>query len=131
MEIFPWPSSARSLAFTLRQASIESGEQVVDKVRGWLVDPSLDLHKAIKKANDHTWHTVRSASAARAGWTGPAACSPTPPCRGMRNQVQEFLREAGVGMDGLDGRFRKNCLEELKSPQGRRAGSASSRSTPR
>src|SRR3954464_3666964 len=39
------------LAFTLRQASIESGEQIVDKVRGWLVDPSLDLHKAIKKAN--------------------------------------------------------------------------------
>src|SRR5262249_27185131 len=102
------------VAFALRQASIESGEQVVATIRGWLVDPSLDLHKAIKNANEHTWHSLTLALGGD-GWLDRArGLFSGTEVRGMRDQVKAFLRSAGIGMEGLDGRFRKNCLEELK-----------------
>src|SRR5262245_23253222 len=107
------------VAFSLRQASIESGEQVVEKVRDWFIDPGLDLHKAIKKANERTWYAMILALGGD-GWVdrirGLWAAADV---RGVRDQVQAFLRHAGMGMDALPQKFRKNCLDELKQLKAR------------
>lgn len=102
------------VAFGLRQASIESGEKIVEKFRDWMNDPSLDLHKAIKKANDRTWYAVTLALGGE-GWTDKLrGLFHGADVRGMRDQIQSFLRHAWVGAGDLPHVFKKRCLDELK-----------------
>src|SRR5438045_531748 len=108
------------VAFGLRQVSIDSADTVMDRVGGWFFDAGLDLHRAVRKANDRTWHTIALALGGE-GWLDRLrGLFHQADVRGLRDQVKAFLREAGVSMEGLTGQFRRNCLDELH--QLKRAG---------
>ncbi len=108
------------VAFGLRQVSIDSADTVMDRVGAWFFDAGLDLHRAVRKANDRTWHTVALALGGEGWLERLRGFFHQADIRGLRDQVKAFLREAGVSMEGLTGVFRRNCLDELH--QLKRAG---------
>jgi formylglycine-generating enzyme required for sulfatase activity len=105
------------VAFSLRQVSIESADVLIERVGSWFRDPALDLHRAVKKANDRTWHTLALALGGE-GWLDRVrGFFSAAAVRGMRDHIKAFLREAGVNLAGLTGQFRRNCLAELHALQ--------------
>ena len=105
------------IGFGLRQVIGDSADdvgQVVGVVEQRFRDHSRTLPKALEQAHNRAWQALGVALAGDGLLDRVKVFFASGDDKGVREQVQVFLKSNAVSFDGTPAEFRQACLDELK-----------------
>jgi hypothetical protein len=100
-------------AFGLRQVIGDGVENVIDAVGQRFLDHSQELPRALERASHRTWQSLAVALAGDGFLDRLKGFFASGDDKGVREQVQLFLKANAVSLEGTSHRFRQDCLDEL------------------
>src|SRR4051794_4964911 len=98
------------LGFGLRQLLGDSHEGVVQAVTSYFKDHSTTLPAALERAHDRAWRVLAVALAGDGFCDRLKRFFMSGDDRGIREQVQLFLKSNAFSLDGTPDTFRQHCL---------------------
>ncbi len=116
------------VAFGLSQVVDGIAEPIADAVERRFTDHGQALPKALNRANDRAWQALGVALAGDGLLDRIKVFFASGDDRGIREQVELFLKSSSTGFGEAPLEFRQSCLVELK--QARKAGLLSAENVP-
>src|SRR5262249_48131962 len=114
LEDAPMSLVGKLLGFALRQVIGESVGGVVEVVEQRFRDPSRALPKALERAHDRAWQSLGVALAGDGFLDRVKLFFASGDDKGIREQVQLFLKGNAMSFAGTPDKFRLDCLDDLK-----------------
>jgi formylglycine-generating enzyme required for sulfatase activity/tetratricopeptide (TPR) repeat protein len=106
--------AGRLIAFGLRQVFDVPADAVVAAVEGYVTDHSRTLPRALERAHDRAWQALGVALGGDGLLDRVKGLFASGDDKGVREQVQAFLRANAAGFDRTPDTLRQACLEDLK-----------------
>jgi hypothetical protein len=108
------PIVSSLIGFGLRQIIGEGALPVVSAIEQRFRDHSQTLPKALARAHDRAWQALGVALAGDSFLDRVKLFFASGDDKGIREQVQLFLKDNGLSFEGTPPEFAQACLEELK-----------------
>jgi hypothetical protein len=103
------------IAFGIRQVIDPAIGDFAGLARRYFSDQSRTLPKALSRANDRAWQAIGVSLAGNGFLDRVKVFFASGDDKGIREQVQSFLEDNRLGVDGSPAEFRHKCLTELQA----------------
>jgi hypothetical protein len=101
-------------AFALRQVLDAPADAVIETVERYIIDHGQTLPRALSRADNRAWQALGLVLAGDGLLDRVKGCFASGDDKGVREQVQAFLRTNAASLDHTPDTFRQACLHDLK-----------------